>query len=428
MNDENRNDAPLALVVDGKALDLSMNDDVRNRFLSVAMKCDVVICCRVSPKQKALITRRVKEHSGKTILAIGDGANDVGMIQEADIGVGISGMEGMQAVMASDFSLPQFRFLERLLIVHGHWCYKRITKMILYFVYKNIAFGLTLFYYNIFTGFSGQDLYDDWYMVMFNVVLTSLPVISLGVLEQDVSSDVCLKIPSPLPRRPKKHMLQLETHHRLDPKRHFRLTLRLHNQHLHPIPLPLRQNRPPSRHFTHRHRHPYTSIIWTVNCQIALTISHFTYITHFLVWGSILSWYVFLYLYSALPPLYSTNVFHLFTEQIGPAPVYWISTMLVVVVSLFPHFLYVVVRGEFFPMDDRIIREMKYSGTDVEDNTVWLREQEKSKQLTQIGYSARVDAKIRDLKEQMRKKRKSFYLSVTNSPIYKTVTRREITH
>lgn len=72
----------------------------------------------------------VKEHSGKTILAIGDGANDVGMIQEADIGVGISGMEGMQAVMASDFSLPQFRFLERLLIVHGHWCYNRISKMV----------------------------------------------------------------------------------------------------------------------------------------------------------------------------------------------------------------------------------------------------------------------------------------------------------
>lgn len=129
-----------------------------------------------------------------------------------------------QAVMASDFSLTEFRFLERLLIVHGHWCYRRISKMvrdfhysfmnicrgknnqhshfffllqILYFVYKNVAFGLTLFYYNIFTGFSGQDLYDDWYMVMFNVLLTSLPVISLGVLEQDVSSEICLKVNIP---------------------------------------------------------------------------------------------------------------------------------------------------------------------------------------------------------------------------------------
>lgn len=127
-------------------------------------------------------------------MAIGDWANDVGMIHEADIGVGISGMEGMQAVMASDFSLPQFRFLEQLLIVHVHWCYKRISKMIRYFIYKNMAFGLTLFYYEIYTAFARVVLYDDWYMVLFNVILTSLPVISLGVLEHDVSSGVCLRV------------------------------------------------------------------------------------------------------------------------------------------------------------------------------------------------------------------------------------------
>ena len=69
-----------------------------------------------------------------------------------------------------------------------------IVLQILYFVYKNVAFGLTLFYYNVFTGFSGQEFYDDWYMVMFNVLLTSLPVVALGVLEQDVSSDVCIKV------------------------------------------------------------------------------------------------------------------------------------------------------------------------------------------------------------------------------------------
>ncbi|KAF6152643.1 hypothetical protein GIB67_008080, partial [Kingdonia uniflora] len=99
------------------------------------------------------ITRSVKEYAGRTTLAIGDGANDVDMIQEADIGVGISGMEGMQ----------------------------------------NITFGLTLFYYELYTSFSGELMYDDWYMVLFNVMLTSLPVIALGVFEQDVSPDVCLK-------------------------------------------------------------------------------------------------------------------------------------------------------------------------------------------------------------------------------------------
>ncbi|OMO65911.1 Cation-transporting P-type ATPase [Corchorus olitorius] len=187
-------EAPFALVVDGKALEIALEGDVKDKFLQLAVNCASVICCRVSPKQKALITRLVKQYTGRTTLAIGDGANDVGMIQEADIGVGISGMEGMQAVMASDFSLPQFRFLERLLIVHGHWCYQRIAKMVLYFVYKNVAFGLTLFYYELYTSFSGEVLYDDWYMTMFNVMLTSLPVIALGVLEQDVSSDVCLQV------------------------------------------------------------------------------------------------------------------------------------------------------------------------------------------------------------------------------------------
>jgi magnesium-transporting ATPase (P-type) len=65
---------------------------------------------------------------------------------------------------------------------------------ICYFFYKNIAFGLTIFYFEAFTGFSGQSVYDDWYMILFNVVLTSLPVISLGVFEQDVPSEVCLQV------------------------------------------------------------------------------------------------------------------------------------------------------------------------------------------------------------------------------------------
>ncbi|KAG8385149.1 hypothetical protein BUALT_Bualt03G0011700 [Buddleja alternifolia] len=426
INEENRNDAPFALVLDGKALELSLSIDLRKHFFSVAMNCDVVICCRVSPKQKALVTRMVKEHSGKAILAIGDGANDVGMIQEADIGVGISGMEGMQAVMASDFSLPQFRFLERLLIVHGHWCYKRISKMILYFVYKNIAFGLTLFYYNIFTGFSGQDLYDDWYMVMFNVLLTSLPVISLGVLEQDVSSDVCLQFPALYQEGQRnicfswKRIIGWISNAILTSLSVFIVNICIFSQ----SSLDKEGNIADIEHIG---TITYTCIIWTVNCQIALMTSHFTWISHLLIWGSILCWYIFLYLYSALPPLYSQNVFHLFTDQIGPAPMYWIATLLVVVVSLLPYYVHVVVQRSFFPMDDHIIQEMKCSGTDVTDTPMWLREQEKSKQLTQIGYSARVDAKIRHLKEQLHRKRKSIYLTVTNSPIYKTVVRRDIT-
>lgn len=95
------------------------------------------------------MTRLVKEGTKKTTLAIGDGANDVGMIQEADIGVGISGVEGMQAVMASDFSISQFRFLQRLLVVHGHWCYKRVAQMVTFFLFFSFGRSLLLKWFAI---------------------------------------------------------------------------------------------------------------------------------------------------------------------------------------------------------------------------------------------------------------------------------------
>ncbi|KAL1537594.1 P-type phospholipid transporter [Salvia divinorum] len=405
--------SPFALVVDGKALELCLNTDLCEKFLSVAMSCDVVICCRVSPKQKASITRRVKEHSGKTILAIGDGANDVGMIQEADIGVGISGMEGMQAVMASDFSLPEFRFLERLLIIHGQWCYRRISKMILYFVYKNVAFGLTLFYYNVFTGFSGQEFYDDWYMVMFNVLLTSLPVVALGVLEQDVSSDVCIKFPALYKHGQQntcfnwKRILGWITNAILTSLIVFALPISI----LSPSALDRRGNPADAAHLGAA---TYTCAIWAVNCQIALMTLHFTWISHLLIWGSILSWYAFLSLYSAAA--YSGAAAHrVFPDQVGAAPLYWLATPLVAAAVLMPHFVQLAVRRSFFPADEDVIREMERAGAEAGDSAAWEREQERSKRVTQVGYSARVEAKIRHLKEQLQKKRKSFILSVTNS-------------
>ncbi|KAM7500349.1 hypothetical protein LguiA_024763 [Lonicera macranthoides] len=378
--EENNKDSPFALVVDGKALEIALRSDIRHQFLQLAVSCASVICCRVSPKQKALITRSVKEYTGKTTLAIGDGANDVGMIQAADIGVGISGMEGMQAVMASDFSLPQFRFLERLLIVHGHWCYKRIAKMILYFVYKNVAFGLTLFYFEVYTSFSGEVLYNDWYMVMFNVFLTSLPVISLGVLEQDVSSDVCLQFPALYQQGQKniyfswKRIIGWILNGVLASLSIFMLNIYILS------PASFREEGEVAD-IAHMGAITYTCVIWTVNCQIALIITHFTWIQHLFIWGSILCWYIFLYLYGTLPPKYSFREYQLFKEAIGPAPIYWLTTLLVVIVGLLPYFIHIVIQRSFYPMDDHVIQEMKYRGTDITDNPVWMREQQNSKKL-----------------------------------------------
>lgn len=110
------------------------------------------MCCRSTPLQKAFLVKIVKEDLHLRTLAIGDGANDVSMIQMADVGVGISGQEGMQAVMASDFTLARFKYLENLLIIHGFWSYDRLARMILYFFYKNavILFCYFFFYVNMF--------------------------------------------------------------------------------------------------------------------------------------------------------------------------------------------------------------------------------------------------------------------------------------
>lgn len=115
-----------------------------------------MICCRVTPLQKALVVEMMKRARNAVTLAIGDGANDVSMIKAAHIGVGISGQEGMQAVLASDYSIAQFKYLERLLLVHGRWSYYRMCKFLRYFFYKNIAFTLCHFWYAYFCGFSAQ--------------------------------------------------------------------------------------------------------------------------------------------------------------------------------------------------------------------------------------------------------------------------------
>ncbi|PSS18074.1 Phospholipid-transporting ATPase [Actinidia chinensis var. chinensis] len=395
--------AAFALIIDGKTLTYALEDDLKHQFLNLAVGCSSVICCRVSPRQKALVTRLVKEGTGKTTLAIGDGANDVGMIQEADIGVGISGVEGMQAVMASDFAIAQFRFLERLLVVHGHWCYKRIAQMICYFFYKNIAFGLTLFYFEAFTGFSGQSVYDDWYMLLFNVILTSLPVISLGVFEQDVSSEICLQFPALYQQGPKNLFF--------DWSRifgwmgnglyssliiFFLNVIIFYNQSF--------RSGGQTSDMSAVGTTMFTCIIWAVNCQIALTMSHFTWIQHLLVWGSVATWYLFLLLYGMLSPVYSGNAFQLLVEALAPAPIYWITTLLVTIACNLPYLAHLSFQRSFHPMDHHIIQEIKYYKKDVEDRHMWTRERSKARQQTKIGFTASVDATIRQLRGRLTKK------------------------
>ncbi|KAM6301570.1 phospholipid-transporting ATPase IC [Podargus strigoides] len=161
----------------------------QQNFVDLACECRAVICCRVTPKQKAMVVELVKKYKKAITLAIGDGANDVNMIKTAHIGVGISGQEGMQAVMSSDYSFGQFRYLQRLLLVHGRWSYIRMCKFLRYFFYKNFAFTLVHIWYSFFNGFSAQTAYEDWFITLYNVLYSSLPVLLVGLLDQDIGLD-----------------------------------------------------------------------------------------------------------------------------------------------------------------------------------------------------------------------------------------------
>lgn len=186
----------LALVIDGKALEFALRPRLRSKFYELTKRCVSVICCRVSPKQKADIVEFVRANEPDRItLAIGDGANDVGMIQAAHIGVGISGLEGTQAVNASDYAIAQFRFLQRLLFVHGRWAYRRVTKLMSYMLYKNVTYVLTTFWFGCYSGFSGQPLILDVAAQSFNVLYTSVPLVLFAVFDQDVSSESAAKFP-----------------------------------------------------------------------------------------------------------------------------------------------------------------------------------------------------------------------------------------
>ncbi|KAI8541142.1 hypothetical protein RHMOL_Rhmol08G0039400 [Rhododendron molle] len=366
--------AAFALIIDGKTLSYALEDDLKHEFLNLAVVCASVICCRVSPKQKAL------------------------------------------AVMASDFSIAQFRFLERLLVVHGHWCYKRIAQMICYFFYKNIAFGLTLFYFEALASFSGQSIYDDLYMLLFNVILTSLPVISLGVFEQDVSSEICLQFPALYQQGPKNLFFDW-----------YRIFGWMGNGVYSSVMIfflnliiffdqPFRSGGQ-TADMSAVGTTMFTCIVWAVNCQIALTMSHFTWIQHLLIWGSVVTWYLFLLGYGMMSPVYSKNAFQLLVEALAPAPMYWCATLLVTIACILPYLAHISFQRCLYPMDHHIIQEIKYLKKDVEDQHMWMRERSKTRHETKIGFTARIDAKIRQLKGRLTKKHSSLPPQVIMTPL-----------
>ena len=348
----------MGVVIDGRSLAFALEPELAPDFLSLGTGCVSVVCCRVSPLQKALVTGLVKD-SGKITLAIGDGANDVGMIQAAHIGVGISGQEGMQAVMASDFAFAQFRFLERLLLVHGRYNYKRVSRMVTYFFYKNIAFGLTLFFYNLETRASGQVVYNDWLMSAFNIFFVSLPVLALGCFDQDVSQKSCTQFPSLYKQGQDNACFtwQVQVYWAMNATyvsivTYFFVFYGIHggeadtesgcNFGLWEIGTSM-----------------YTGIVCTINLQMATMINYWTWVQHVAIWGSIAIWYASNCILSDTERYLSTYSYKIFVPTVAPTAKYWIATPLIVLIALLPDLITRSMRRIFNPETHHLVQEFE---------------------------------------------------------------------
>lgn len=387
-----------ALIIDGKSLAYALEDDLKETFLELATGCASVICCRSSPKQKALVTRLVKSGTRKTTLAIGDGANDVGMLQEADIGVGISGVEGMQAVMSSDIAIAQFRFLERLLLVHGHWCYRRTSSMICYFFYKSITFGFTLFLYEAFASFSGQPAYNDWFLSLYNVFFSSIPVVAMGVFDQDVSARYCLKFPQ-LYQEGVQNVLFSWRRILSWMLNGFCSAIIIFFFCTKALELQAFNNDGQTAGRDILGATMYTCIVWVVNLQMALTISYFTLVQHVVIWGSIAIYYLFLLAYGAISSSISTTAYKLFVEDLAPAYSYWLVTLVVVIATLIPYFSCSAVQMRFFPMYHEMIQWMRHNGQSNDPEFCDMVRQS-SLRATTVGSTARLAARTKRSKHK----------------------------
>uniref|UniRef100_A0A8C4SGF6 Phospholipid-transporting ATPase n=1 Tax=Erpetoichthys calabaricus TaxID=27687 RepID=A0A8C4SGF6_ERPCA len=182
-----------ALVISGDSLEVCLKF-YEYEFMELACQCPAVICCRVAPTQKAQIVRLLQERTGKLTCAVGDGGNDVSMIQEADCGVGVEGKEGKQASLAADFSVTQFKHLGRLLMVHGRNSYKRSAALSQFVIHRSLCISTMQAVFSSVFYFASVPLYQGFLIIGYSTIYTMFPVFSL-VLDKDVKSEVAMLYP-----------------------------------------------------------------------------------------------------------------------------------------------------------------------------------------------------------------------------------------
>eukprot|EP00064_Thunnus_orientalis_P013277 superscaffoldBa00002134_g13314 len=331
------------LIIDGATLSavLKANHEgvgnYREIFLDICRNCSAVLCCRMAPLQKAQIVKLIKASKEHPItLAIGDGANDVSMILEAHVGIGIMGKEGRQAARNSDYAIPKFKHLKKMLLVHGHYYYIRIAELVQYFFYKNVCFIFPQFLYQFFCGFSQQPLYDTAYLTLYNISFTSLPILLYSLVEQHVTMETLKREPSLYRDIAKNSLLRWPVFLYWTCLGVFDAVIFFFGAYFLFDNTTFTSNGQMFGNWTFGTL-VFTVLVFTVTLKLALDTHHWTWINHFVIWGSLLFYVIFSLLWGGIiwPFLNYQRMYYVFMQMLSSGPA-WLSIILLITVSLLP--------------------------------------------------------------------------------------------
>ncbi|KAI0077495.1 phospholipid-translocating P-type ATPase [Panus rudis PR-1116 ss-1] len=351
--------AAFAVVIDGDTLRHALSPQLKPLFLNLATQCETVVCCRVSPAQKALVVKLVKEGRNAMTLSIGDGANDVAMIQEANIGCGLLGYEGSQAAMSADYAFGQFRFLTKLLIVHGRWSYQRIADMHSNFFYKNVIWTFAMFWFLIFNSFDATYLYQYTFVLLYNLVFTSLPVIVLGAFDQDINAKAALAFPQLYIRgirgleytRLKFWAYMIDGLYQSAVVFFFPFLVWT-------VGLPASWNGKTIDSLADLGTTVAVSAIFAANTYVGMNTRYWTVVTWIVVIGSSLVMLLWIVIYS----FFMSSDFVDEVVVLCGNGTFWFTVLISVIVALAPRFIAKYIRSAYFPLDKDIIREAWVKG------------------------------------------------------------------
>ncbi|KAG2123558.1 hypothetical protein BD769DRAFT_1470822 [Suillus cothurnatus] len=370
-----------AVVIDGETLHHALTPDIKPLFLNLGTQCETVVCCRVSPAQKALTVKLVKEGRKAMTLSIGDGANDVAMIQEANVGCGLLGHEGSQAAMSADYAFGQFRFLTKLLLVHGRWSYQRIADMHSNFFYKNVIWTLAMFWFMPFCYFDATYLYDYSFILFYNLIFTSLPVIVLGSFDQDINAKAALAFPQLYVRgiRGLEYTRTKFWFYMLDGLYQSAVVFFIPYL-VWQLGLAVSSNGKGIDSLADFGTTVAVAAIFAANTYVGMNTHYWTSITWVVGIGSSLVMLLWIVIYSFLPVntfFSNTDGFIDEVEILFSNVTFWTTIVFSVLVALAPRFLIKFFKSTYMPLDKDIVREM-WVGGDLKDR-LGIRHRKESK-------------------------------------------------